>query len=155
MLVDRLRSAPLCEACAGDGGWVRSVPFSGQPRVRVECTRCAGTGSPLRARVELAAYCGDLAARSVVLFCRPRGTWFDRARWWVRYVLERNPEATTPQAKRSLLKRECCLEQHATGKKAWGRAVLEACGPARRRKPPRPGLEVGDPVEQEPLFGSP
>lgn len=85
MLVNRLRSAPLCEMCGGSG---RTINPRVVERVRahaeavgptlaalslshlagdmVACTRCAGTGSPLRARVELAAYCGDEGAQAAL-----------------------------------------------------------------------------------------
>lgn len=76
-LVARLRVAPRCEACAPEhlpkGTKPNHVledirPFNGGTRPAftarvVPCPSCAGTGSPLRARLELAAYCGSEAAR--------------------------------------------------------------------------------------------
>lgn len=58
VLVERLRRAPPCEACGGCG--VEPGPLTD------ECTACAGTGSLMRSRVELAAYCGDDGARAAV-----------------------------------------------------------------------------------------
>lgn len=71
-----LRSEPLCETCGGTGkkrvageapyachdhrdGMLSCGPTCGIWRT---CSRCAGTGSRLQARIELAAYCGDLGA---------------------------------------------------------------------------------------------
>lgn len=63
-LVARMRVAPGCEKCRGEGLVVTDIgPTRSMP---LDCRACAGTGSPLRARVELAAYCGDEAARQAV-----------------------------------------------------------------------------------------
>ena len=84
LLVERLRVASACERCGGSG----RVPVSAHEREGIAeavrrgmttdmvaalavgigdaCPACAGTGSPLRARVELAAYCGDQAARAAL-----------------------------------------------------------------------------------------
>lgn len=63
VLVDRLRRAVPCESCGGYG--VSNVVRGDGERksLGVPCGRCAGTGSPFRALVELAAYCGHEAAR--------------------------------------------------------------------------------------------
>lgn len=67
VLVDRLRSAAPCEACGGAGMRTATLgPKAGRADYVAACTRCAGTGSPLRARVELAAYAGDAAARAAL-----------------------------------------------------------------------------------------
>jgi hypothetical protein len=81
VLVDRLRSAPPCEACGGSGrvlgpralAIADSLEFTlaeaeraAPDAARVTCGSCAGTGSPRRARFELAAYCGDGAARLAI-----------------------------------------------------------------------------------------
>jgi hypothetical protein len=70
-LVERLRRAPACKRCEGSGRYAPPDPTGVIPRERtdglgVPCRPCAGTGSPLRARVELAAYCGDEAARAAL-----------------------------------------------------------------------------------------
>lgn len=75
----RLRTAPGCERCGGLGratqvgnGWKYEPgrypnldPSAGVAHI-VPCPSCSGTGSPLRARVELAAYLRDEVARAVV-----------------------------------------------------------------------------------------
>lgn len=58
-LAVRLRSAPMCGACDGCGAMRRDDDVT-------PCRRCAGTGSPLRARVELAAHCGSPVARAAL-----------------------------------------------------------------------------------------
>lgn len=63
LLVERLRVEPACGACGGDGLARRLV--GKQERLKAPCPACAGSGSPLRGRVELAAFLGDPAARSV------------------------------------------------------------------------------------------
>jgi hypothetical protein len=78
VLVDRLRSAPPCEACGGTGKLRRTCKNHGQDLVSCgpscaiwarrpaeACLSCAGGGVPFRARLELAAYCGDEAAQIV------------------------------------------------------------------------------------------
>jgi hypothetical protein len=71
-LVARLRAAPGCGRCGGqgtdwrDGPWLAVVPPPADYRPPVSCPSCAGTGSPFRARVELAAYCGDEAPRAAL-----------------------------------------------------------------------------------------
>jgi hypothetical protein len=70
-LVARLRAAPVCERCGGER--VADV------RREWRCGACAGAGYALRARVELAAYCGDEAAIGAVghqikYACSCRGT---------------------------------------------------------------------------------
>lgn len=66
LLVARLRAAPVCERCEGYGTANRIV-VGGRRYATGEgpCPPCAGTGSPFRARLELAAYCGSEAARAV------------------------------------------------------------------------------------------
>lgn len=79
-LVERMRYRPwaptVCERCNSKGTWrdcsrhredqLSCGPSCGVWREAVPCPSCAGTGSPLQARLELAAYCGDEAARAVV-----------------------------------------------------------------------------------------
>jgi hypothetical protein len=75
-LVARLRAAPGCERCDGHGkrwlvgnGWNKTSfadPSDAGVMREESCAPCAGTGSPLRARVDLAAYCGDEAAIEVL-----------------------------------------------------------------------------------------
>jgi hypothetical protein len=64
-LVARLRTAPGCERCGGTGRvWVH---LSRRHFAREEtCPPCAGTGSPFRARVELAAFAGHEAAAATL-----------------------------------------------------------------------------------------
>ncbi len=64
LLRQRLRSEPLCETCGGVGHALRggNVSDEVQRAAAKPCSRCAGTGSRLKARIELAAYCGDLGA---------------------------------------------------------------------------------------------
>jgi hypothetical protein len=66
VLVDRLRSAPMCAVC--HGARLESPPRSGRRMGEAGygqiCTACA-SGQPFRDRLELAAYCGDAAARIV------------------------------------------------------------------------------------------
>jgi len=61
LLTERLRTAPACERCGGTG-WGGGFPDRSKP----PCPSCTGTGSPLRARIELAAWCGDEGARTVL-----------------------------------------------------------------------------------------
>jgi hypothetical protein len=64
-LVARLRTAPGCERCGGTGKAGPWDPAWDALDVRrAPCPSCAGTGSPFRARVELAAYAGSEAARA-------------------------------------------------------------------------------------------
>lgn len=75
LIAERLRRAAPCGYCGGN------LPISGRglypERVRVAgvipCSLCAGTGSPYRARVELAAYCGDQSARATLPAPCPNG----------------------------------------------------------------------------------
>lgn len=53
LLMDRERHSPLSEQCSSCRG-------------RSECPECASTGSPWRARLELAAYCGDADAHNAL-----------------------------------------------------------------------------------------
>lgn len=64
LLVARLRAAPVCGACGGRRLVTppTSGPRAGDPRYTEGCPACAGTGSPFRARLELAAYCGHAPA---------------------------------------------------------------------------------------------
>ena len=72
VLVDRMRAAPMCEACGGHGRVRRYPPApsqineAGGPLPTKHCGACAGMGSPFSARVEFAAYCGDRAAHSAL-----------------------------------------------------------------------------------------
>lgn len=61
VLVAWLRAAPVCERCGG----TRRAYMRPQDDATRPCSACAGTGSPFRARLELAAYCGSEAARAV------------------------------------------------------------------------------------------
>ena len=73
VIVARLRSAPACERCGGTGLVSMTLGAGSQA-----CPSCAGTGSPLRARVELAAHCRDEAARAVIPIAEahhPSGRW--------------------------------------------------------------------------------
>lgn len=83
LLVARLRSAPGCERCGGTGktdAEERIAQIAERGFYEGACPACAGTGSPLRARVELAAYCGDEAAASA-------------AGWTSYHVLDRGPHS--------------------------------------------------------------
>lgn len=69
LLVARLRAAPECERCGGSGELWRSEdlhPALLPIRSLGACPSCAGTGSPMRARVELAAYCKSASARAAL-----------------------------------------------------------------------------------------
>lgn len=47
MLLDPLKWRKLpCSRCGGEGGWVRTVPFSGEPRSWVPCTCSAAKSTP-------------------------------------------------------------------------------------------------------------
>jgi hypothetical protein len=73
-LRELLKAPVACERCGGIGlATPTGGPKKGRPDYAATCPACAGTGYPLRARVELAAYCGDEAARAVVAVaeCRP------------------------------------------------------------------------------------
>ncbi len=71
VLRERLRVAPVCASCGGNGRSTRACPdhrpemLSCGPSCEVwgVCPACAGTGSPFAARLELAAYCGSEAAQ--------------------------------------------------------------------------------------------
>jgi len=75
-LAERLRAAPVCERCGGRRTWrdcsrhrddqVSCGPACGVWKEALPCPACAGTGSPFRARLELAAYCGSEAARAAL-----------------------------------------------------------------------------------------
>lgn len=67
-LTARVRTAPGCERCGGRGlsSPPTSGPRKGRPDYAERCPACAGTGSPLRARVELAAYCREEAAHAAL-----------------------------------------------------------------------------------------
>lgn len=83
VLVARLRSAPACDRCGGTGRsrgiqdpawWAKDGPPG--------CPSCAGTGSLLRARVELAAYCGDEAAGATLAPAPPLPDWLAGLSRW-------------------------------------------------------------------------
>lgn len=90
LLVARLRAAPACEKCGGRGQVeaievpvLLSSVLRGERYWRpltnphtVSCTACAGTGSPFRARVDLAAWLGSEAARHAVDPEHTTGTYF-------------------------------------------------------------------------------
>ena len=65
LLVARLRVAPGCETCGGRAWQLLSHGRGGLPAPH-SCVACAGTGTPFRARVELAAYCSDESARGAL-----------------------------------------------------------------------------------------
>lgn len=63
VLTERLRRALPCEACGGRGEtWAVDPAGDDDSPAAFRCALCAGTGSTLYARVELAAYCGAGAA---------------------------------------------------------------------------------------------
>jgi hypothetical protein len=75
-LVERLRRAPACERCDSSTYGAGTLRVATTTAALIACPSCAGTGYPLRARVELAAYCGDEAARLVVDPGHEFGTYF-------------------------------------------------------------------------------
>lgn len=71
-LAERLRAAPGCERCDASTYGAGTLRVATTTAALVMCPSCAGTGSPFRARLELAAYCGSEAARAA-LGDPPRG----------------------------------------------------------------------------------